>query len=116
MNKNRLIDEILNCNRCPQKPTCKKLCPPVERYAAQDEIEPGMEKPLPPEIIGIRSWPKKPNRESTAVQVLKIYFAHQHTQQEIAKMLGISKQYVSKLVRQAKKTIAENIKKQAKIG
>jgi len=88
----------------------------MQHYAEQDQIDPGRERLRAPEIIGRRALPDMPEVRSTPEIVLQLYFASRLSQQDIAKTLYISKQYVSRIIQQSKKIIAQNLKKQPKTG
>lgn len=97
------------CDQCPQKPRCKKLCPPMEHYTALDEVEPGREKPRPPEIIGARKWPEMPKTGGHNEMAFKLFFIDRLPAREIAKMLYISERHARRIIAEGKKLMLENL-------
>jgi hypothetical protein len=108
------IPEEFNCNRCKKQRKCKELCPPMEKYAAQDEIEPGREKPLPPEAIGIRKFPAWPDDLSRSETIFQLYFFDRIPVDEIAKQLYIHRSNVYRAVTSAKQDWLRSLKNRPK--
>lgn len=99
------------CEMCKQVTRCKKLCPPIEWYVSQDQVEPGKERPLPPESIGNRKFPAMPENLTTTEIIFLMYFVDKKTQPEIAEKLLVTQQYISKVVNKYKQIVITNLRK-----
>jgi hypothetical protein len=105
-----------SCNLCKKKLRCKELCPPIEWYANQDEIEPNKEKPIAPEALGVRSFPHWPESLSKEELICLMYFVDQKNQVEIANALYVTQPYVSQTINKFKPIIIETFKKSINIS
>jgi len=99
-----------SCDVCPKRIKCKELCPPMEWVVQQTEIEPGAEQPAnnPDYERTSIKWPSPP---TTSEIIFTMFFFDQLTQQEIARKLYISQQYVSKAINKQKQILIENLRK-----
>jgi len=91
-----------SCDQCSKKQRCKKPCPPVEWYANQDQVEPGREKTIAPESIGIRQFPVWPKSLSQDETVFQLYFFDRKPPDEIAITLYIHRSTVYRAIKRAK--------------
>ena len=105
-----LLDQW-SCDICPQRLKCNKLCPPMEWVVRQIEIEPGAEQPVNNpdyERNNNVQWPSPP---TTSEIIFTMFFFDHLKQQDIAKKLYISQQYVSKTINQQKQILIKNLRK-----
>ena len=93
-------DDGWHCGLCYANGCCQGLCPPMEWMARRVEVEPCNEgPPVDPASIAdtLKPVPWTSNL-STKDLALKIFFMDDKNQSEIAKELGISRQYVNKIL------------------
>ena len=104
-----LLDQW-SCDICPKRVKCHELCPPMEWVVQQIEIEPGQEQPAnnPDYERNAIQWPSPP---TTTEIIFTMFFFDHLTQQDIAKKLYISQQYVSKAINQQKQILIKNLRK-----
>lgn len=99
------------CKTCLQKPSCKTICPELEKHLKNDIEVPQREFPIDDfqyeDDSIFKMWPKKTTIES----ILLLFFVDHKTQTEIANTICKSQQYVSKVIRKYRPIIVENIKK-----
>lgn len=100
-----------SCDLCHLKPTCKKLCPPMQWLAEQVEVEPAKEQPINnPDFEHIsKKWPET---NTTSENIFCMFFFDRLTQEQIANKLYITQQYVSKVVLKYKNILIRNLRKQ----
>ena len=109
MNNKTLAD--FNCDLCSRRGVCEDLCPPITWLVRQVET-PQREKPRRVE----NSIPARfHNSLSTSEIIFQLFFFEHKSQQEIVKMLTVSKQYVSKAIKQQLRIVAQNLTKKAQI-
>ena len=94
------------CAKCSSRSTCQVLCSEAEAYAGQDFIE---QKEV---TIGLPTYNRvflstKTNEEI----IIYEFFSNGMKQSQIAKMLDISRQYVSKIVIRYRKILLKNLQK-----
>ncbi len=102
---------MVDCETCDKRKTCVKLCDEAEAYANQDYVS---QKELIPRKPVFKKMAPFPTTKSQKELILKLFFAQNYKQAQIAEMLDISQQYVSKIVVKYRKIIAENIEKSIK--
>lgn len=94
------------CGRCGRHDDCTALCSAVSNYANQDFVflkeVPFAEVPSSTCLLATRS------REEVIIQ--EIFFSHK-THREVADMIGVSRQYVTKVSGKYRKILIENLKK-----
>lgn len=96
------------CQECKKKPFCKSLCEKAEKYVTQEKSgrREALLEDLNP-VIQPGEWPKVATTEA----ILQLFFLDGKKQQDIADIVMVSRQYVSKVIRKYKPIIADNIKK-----
>jgi len=100
-----------DCSMCAKKMICKKLCPPMQAYADQDQIDPGRERPRAPEIIGRRRWPETPQTPGRNEMAFKLFFIDRLTAAEIAETLYISERHARRIVSRGRALMHKNLQK-----
>ena len=96
----------MTCTTCPKRSTCKELCEEAEEYVNQDYV------PQTEVVLSSLEY-------STIVQLTKsndeliaeLYFNKHKRQYEIAKIIGVSRPYVCKIIKQYRTIIIKNLKK-----
>jgi hypothetical protein len=108
--KRKTLSDDWTCDLCHLKPTCQKLCPPMQWIAEQVEIEPPKETPLSnPDYEQIsKKWPET---NTTSENIFCMFFFDRLTQEQIANKLYVTQQYVSKVVLKYKNILIKNLKK-----
>ena len=87
------------CDDCPERNTCTELCRPARKYVDQDVVK---QRELPvglPKSQGF-SWPESTKSKKELISLM--YFVDKLSQAQIVEKLGVSKQYVSRIVRLVK--------------
>ena len=104
------------CQDCTKRSTCKELCPDAERYVGQDEVTSTREVINSDgdvsEIYTSRpseEWPL--STKSRSELILLMYFTDRLTQAQVAEKIGVSRQYVSKIIRKYSNMLKGNIQK-----
>jgi DNA-directed RNA polymerase specialized sigma subunit len=97
----------MNCLECDKRETCKVLCKDAEAYVRQDHTRRRESLLRSSDNLAPREWPSITTYEA----IIKYYFSDRLTQRDIAKKLGITQQYVSKIVSKSKQIILSNIRK-----
>lgn len=97
----------MDCLKCDKRDSCTELCPEAVEFANQDIVS---QTELLPDHPITYSAPF-PTTKCKHEVVLVEYFLRRKTQSQIAEMLGVSQQYISKIICLYKKIIAENLKK-----
>ena len=113
--KKTLLDHW-SCDICPQRGNCRELCPPMDWLLKQLEVEPGAEQPVNSpdhEHTNNIQWPQPP---TTTEIIFTMFFFDRLPQQEIAKKLYISQQYVSKAIKYQKQILLNNLQKKVVSG
>lgn len=89
------------CTDCPKRATCTSLCEKAKEIVDQDYVS---QKELLFGDIGQEvkgtEWPN--TTKSNKKLITEMYFLDKRTQEEIAYQLGVSQQYVSKIVKEMK--------------
>lgn len=101
----------INCLRCKKRNKCTKLCPQARRYANQDMVEPRektfSQMDYTADEIDEQKNPFTAINLSTKLWVIKLFFRNHLSQSQIADMLYVSRQYVSRTVRQYRPKIRQ---------
>ena len=95
------------CTWCDNRDYCKHLCEDARLYADQDHVRRRENLLRSIDNLAPREWPSITTHEA----IIKYYFSDRLTQRDIAKKLGITQQYVSKIVSKSKQIILSNIRK-----
>jgi DNA-directed RNA polymerase specialized sigma subunit len=107
---------IMDCKECAKRGECTELCNDALAYANQDRIGQRYtiisQMDIDEELPGPDQWPQK----TTIETILQLFFVDRKKQTEIAKLLMVSQQYVSKIISQYRPIITENIKKSVVLG
>jgi DNA-directed RNA polymerase specialized sigma subunit len=105
----------MNCQECDKYLKCRELCEQAEKYVNQDTGETQWQKIS--FTIQIEEMELKPmSGLLTSEAILQNYFIDRMKQCEIAQKYGISRPYVSKVVKKYSALIIKNIKKSTKNG
>ena len=107
----KLLLDQWSCDICPQRAKCSKLCPPMQWVVGQIENDPGAEQLVNNpdyERNNNVQWPSPP---TTSEIIFTMFFFDHLKQQDIAKKLYISQQYVSKTINQQKQILIKNLRK-----
>jgi hypothetical protein len=108
------------CKTCLKKPACKTICKKLGKHL--DDIEVPQREisftELLPNLeddnaeLQPSEWPKK----ATILSILELFFIDGKKQADIADIVMVSHQYISKIIKKYKPIIAENIRKSVAIS
>jgi DNA-directed RNA polymerase specialized sigma subunit len=100
------------CRECDKKNSCKKLCKKLEEHLAETvEVKRREEWLTEMEEDHLNTNKTWPSTLSSAEAIIRIYFIEHKSPKEIAKMLKVSRQYVSQVLKKYKPILKENIAK-----
>lgn len=94
-------DTTFSCDICWRRSACHSLCPPMAWLVSRVEVEPSKETPIidPASIVDhLKTMPWASNL-STNQNVAIMFFFEEFKQKEIAEKLKVSRQYVSRVVK-----------------
>jgi len=121
------------CQECKKKPECVELCKKAEKYVNQDYVPPEacqfcsnrifccvdfMEGNLCPikglydvDLIHPEEIDKNPATKSNEEIIIELFFTERMKVVQIAKIINVSHQYVSKTVKRYRELLIYNLKK-----
>lgn len=96
------------CANCPKRDTCTELCPKAKKYLPKPVyLEPSLdiENVSQNEVIENLSSP------TTTEQILCQFFLNNYSQAQVARNIGVSRQWVHEVVIKYKPRIAKILRK-----